>query len=135
EFASAFQVSVYQVLPRLTHVGRIQQAKLPSRLRLGDARLPHEVNDRAEKHEQDECGRAHASLMSSNVSGGEIDQRAFAGDDRSAAQMPGDVFAEIAGRTVTALTLLAQGFQHDVVQIALQARAQAFRRAFARFDV
>jgi hypothetical protein len=57
--------------------------------------------------------------MSSNVSGGEIDQRALAGDDRSSAQMPGDVFTELAGRTITALRLLAQGFQHDVVQIAL----------------
>src|SRR5215813_13725311 len=73
--------------------------------------------------------------MSSNVSGGEIDQRALAGDDRFIVQMPGDVFAEIAGRTITALRLLAQSFQHDVVQIALQASAQAFRFTFARFDV
>ena len=52
QFASAFQVSIHQILPRLPHVGRIQQAKLPARLRLRNAGLSHEVNDRAEKRQQ-----------------------------------------------------------------------------------
>src|SRR5262249_36599090 len=35
QFASAFQVPVHEVLSRLPHVGRIQQPKLPARLRFG----------------------------------------------------------------------------------------------------
>src|SRR5262245_9581744 len=71
--------------------------------------------------------------MSPNVPGGEIDQRSFVRGDRFAIQMPGDVLAEFAGRAITMKRLLAQSLQHDVVQITLQTRAQAFRFAFARF--
>src|SRR5262245_66607758 len=71
--------------------------------------------------------------MPSNIPGCEINQRAFASGDWFTGQMPGDVFVEISGRTITALRLLAESFQDDIVQIALQARAQAFRFAFARF--
>src|SRR5262245_7158271 len=49
QFASAFNVAVYQVLSRLPHVCRIQQAKLPPRLRLRNVGLPHKVSNRAEK--------------------------------------------------------------------------------------
>jgi hypothetical protein len=86
-------------------------------LRLRNARLPHKINDSAEKRQQNQCGRGHARFMSLNVSGGEIDQRALAGDDRFTVQMPGDVFAEIASRAIKASSNNFLTFRHCSVVI------------------
>src|SRR5260370_12606174 len=98
----------------------------------GDAGLVKGPACGGQQRDRCQCGYSHADLVSSDEFGSAVRAGILARADRKMIEMTPDVLRELLDGGVTALRLLAQCHENNIVEIASQAFAELFGGAFAR---